>query len=67
MMFRFKNLVLGSLVLSLTYCVSYNNLLISGASAQTTAPTTSSNIDNLFQQGLQQYRLGQYPQALSTY
>jgi tetratricopeptide (TPR) repeat protein len=67
MPYRFKSFILTSLVLSLSHCANYNNLLIPGAFAQTVAPYNNSDTDKLFQQGLQQYRLGQYPQALSTY
>lgn len=71
---RLKSFRLATLVLSLTVPLLPNFVRaglprpsLLAASAQTPTEKPKTETDRLFQQGVQQYRLGQYSQALQTY
>ncbi len=65
-----KGLAVTSLVISLICPVALtaNGLVVKYTLAQTaTTSNSKAEADRLFQEGVQQYRLGKYPQALQTY
>jgi CHAT domain-containing protein/uncharacterized protein HemY len=67
---RFKSLTVTTLVISLICPVALtaHGLVVKYTLAQTaTTSNSKAEADRLFQEGVQQYRLGKYPQALQTY
>ncbi|NJN13621.1 MAG: tetratricopeptide repeat protein [Richelia sp. RM1_1_1] len=65
-----KSFALASLVLSLACGVGLaaNDVVVKHTLAQTaTSSNTKADADKLFQEGVQQFRRGEYPKALQTY
>ncbi|MBF2063152.1 MAG: tetratricopeptide repeat protein [Calothrix sp. C42_A2020_038] len=68
-MFVIKNLTVTTLVFSLTYFVGITVSIseVNQTSAQAVNSSLQNQANKLYQQGIQQYRRGDYKQALSTY
>ena len=67
---RLKSFALASLVFSLTcgVAIAANNVVVKHTLAQTaTSSDGKAEADKLFQEGVQQFRRGEYPKALQTY
>ncbi|UYD38494.1 hypothetical protein [Tolypothrix sp. PCC 7601] len=65
-----KSFALVSLVFSLTCGVGLaaNDVIVKHTLAQTaTSSDTKADADKLFEEGVQQFRRGEYPKALQTY
>ncbi len=65
MVMRIKSISLATLVLCMLPLPT--NYALSRADAQTPTENPKTATDQLFEQGVQQYRHGQYLQALQTY
>ncbi len=67
---RLKSFAIATLVFSLTSGVGLaaNDVVVKHTLAQTAASSDrKAEADKLFQEGVQQYRRGEYPKALQTY
>lgn len=64
---RVKYFTLVALVFSLTGSIASANPVVVKQMAQAATTESKPEADKLFEEGLQQYRVGKYPQALQAY